>query len=65
MKLTTERKAYIDSLSYDALLSRWRFAPVGDQWFTDESGQYWSDRMAELRKQDNLIHVAASKKIGW
>jgi hypothetical protein len=28
-QLTEELKADIDSLSYQALLSRWRFAPIG------------------------------------
>lgn len=65
MKLTTERKAYIDSLTYETLLSRWRLVPVGDQWFTDETGQYWGERMSELRAQNNAAHVAASKNIGW
>ena len=65
MKLTDKNKAYIDNLSYEALLSRWRFAPVGDLWFQDETGTYWGKRMAELRNQDNAAAVAASKAIGW
>jgi len=36
MKLTPENKAYIDRLSYEGLLSRWRNAPLGDRWFQDE-----------------------------
>jgi hypothetical protein len=65
MKLTPERKAHIDSLSYEQLLSRWRFAPVGDPWFTDETGDYWRKRMGELREKDPGEAVAASKRIGW
>lgn len=64
MKLTPEIKKYIDSLSYGQLLNRWRFAPVGDPWFQDESGDYWSERMRELRKK-GANHVATSKEIGW
>lgn len=65
MKLTNENKAYIDGLSYEQLLRRWRFTPVGDKWFQDETGTYWGKRMAELRTQDNARHVSASKSIGW
>lgn len=67
MKLTDENKKYIDSLSYEGLLSRWRFAPSGDPWFQDETGKYWGDRMKELRSKPNgnAVHVSASKNIGW
>lgn len=67
MTLTPERKAHIDSLSYEQLLSRWRFAPIGDPWFQDETGDYWAQRMKELRSQPggDGQHVAASKSIGW
>lgn len=65
MDLTPERKAHIDSLSYEGLLRHWRFAPVGDPWFQGETGEYWGQRMAELRKADPAEHVAASKRIGW
>jgi len=64
MKLTAENKKYIDDLSYEGLLRRWRFAPAGDPWFQGETGRYWSDRLAEMRDKDNAAHVAASKKIG-
>lgn len=61
--LTPERKAYIDSLSYEQLLRCWRFAPIGDPWFQGGTGKYWSRRMRELR--DTADHVAASKRVGW
>ena len=64
MKLTPENKAHIDSLSYEGLLREWRFHPVGDPWFQDETGKYWGDRMAELQKA-GADHVGASKRIGW
>ena len=67
MKLTAENKQHIDSMSYTQLLSRWRYAPLGDPWFEGETGDYWSDRMRELRSQHggDAAHVAASKAIGW
>lgn len=64
MDLTMDNKEHIDSLSYTQLLSKWRFAPVGDSWFQGETGEYWGKRMAELRDQ-GADHVGASKSIGW
>jgi hypothetical protein len=64
MELTEQNKKHIDSLSYEGLLSRWRFAPGGDPWFQGETGVYWGDRMEELRKA-GADHVGASKRIGW
>jgi hypothetical protein len=67
MKLNQKNKEHIDSLSYEQLLSHWRFAPAGDPWFEGETGNYWSERMKFLRSQPNGNdqHVAASKSIGW
>lgn len=67
MDLTNENKSYIDNLSYEQLLSKWRFAPVGDPWFQGETGDYWGERMKELRSQPGGTqkHVSASKRIGW
>lgn len=64
MKLTPENKARIDVMSYAELLQHWRFAPIGDPWFQGETGDYWADRMAQLRQQ-GADHVAASKRVGW
>lgn len=65
MELTEENKKHIDSLTYEGLLSKWRFAPVGDEWFQGETGTYWGKRMAELRSADPGDAVRASKAIGW
>jgi len=64
MDLTPDRKAKIDSMAYEDLLYRWRFAPIGDPWFQGETGEYWGKRMKELREQEKN-HVQASKIIGW
>ena len=61
MELTMENKRYIDSLSYKNLLSHWRFAPSGDKWFQGATGDYWGERMRQLR--DTVDHVEISKKI--
>lgn len=65
MKLTEENKAYIDKLSYHSLLERWRCVPIGDEWFMEETGEYWGKRMQELRNRPETDHVAVSKAIGW
>ena len=62
--LTPQNKAHIAGLSYEGLLRKWRFAPVGDPWFQGETGDYWSKRMAELRDA-GADHVGASKALGW
>jgi len=67
VKLTPENKAHIDSLSYEELLRKWSHTPAIDPWFQDETGKYWSKRMAELRAEPGgeARHVAAAKAIGW
>lgn len=67
MDLTAELKQEIDDKSYEKLLSRWRFAPVGDAMFQGESGKYWGGRMAELRSKPggDGEAVRASKSLGW
>jgi hypothetical protein len=67
MNLTPENKKHIDALDYNSLLSGWRFSPVGSPWFQGETGQYWGERMKELRESPggNDMHVSASKSLGW
>lgn len=65
--MTDEMKARIDEMSYEALLSMWRYAPVGDPLFQGDTGDYFGERMKELRSQPggDARHVSASKSIGW
>jgi len=59
-------KDWIDSASYESLLSRWRFASAGSPWFQGEAGEYYKGVMA--RKRDEVGHdeaVRASKSVGW
>ena len=58
-----EMKAWIDNASYEQLLSRNRFAPVGSPWFQGEIGDYYLKVMAKKKKE--VDHVQASKNIGW
>ena len=65
--MTDEMKARIDGMSYGELLRKWRFAPVGDPMFQGEAGDYFGERMKELRSRPggDEKHVSASKSIGW
>jgi len=63
MKLTENLKKEIDEMSYESMLSQWRFAPVGTPIFQGESGNYFAKIMAEKSKTAN--HVKISKNIGW
>ncbi len=65
MELTDELKAKIDSYSVYTLLQKVRFAPIGDPLMCGEVGDYWMNRLATLRNQDNDAYVKASKDIGW
>jgi len=64
MNLTPEIKVYIDTLDYEQLLRRWRFATTADDWMTGEVGQYWGERMNK-KKEEHPTPEAVSKKIGW
>jgi len=58
-------KAWIDSVTYEELLRKWRFAPSGDPMFQGKLGKYYKDKMAQRR--DEIPHeeqVRASKNIG-
>jgi len=64
--MNQEMKQWIDNASYEQLLSRWRFAPIGDLMFQGEIGDYYAEVMKRKRaKVGNEEHVRASKSIGW
>jgi hypothetical protein len=59
-------KTWIDNASYEALLEKWRNAPVGHPFFQDETGDYYTKVMKEKRELvGDTEHVRASKSIGW
>ena len=65
--LDEQTKKRIDEMNYEAMLSRWRFAPSGDPMFQGAVGDYFAKVMAEKRDAPGgaAAHVAASKNIGW
>ncbi|CAK2831347.1 conserved hypothetical protein [Vibrio crassostreae] len=61
-----EMKRWIDNASYQELLRKNRFAPVGDPFFQGDIGEYYLKVMGDKRIEiGNDSHVAASKAIGW
>jgi len=65
MELTKENKNHIDSLSYEQLLSQWRFASMGSPWFQGETGDYWGSAMNTKKKEIGKNEaVQVSKDIG-
>jgi len=66
MDLTKDNKKHIDSLSYEQLLSHWRFAPSGDRWFQGETRDYWGSAMNKKKEEIGQNEAARiSKDIGW
>jgi len=60
-----DQKDWIDNVSYEQLLHRWRFSKSGDEIFQGEAGEYYSKVMNERRALvGNAEHVRLSKKIG-
>lgn len=62
--MTDQQRAWIDSASYEQLLSKWRNASIGDPMFQGGTGDYFSSAMAK-RRDAGADTVAASKLVGW
>lgn len=57
---------WIDAASYEALLRRHRFAPVGARIFKGAAGEYYHQAMRAKRvAMGEAEHTRASKAIGW
>jgi hypothetical protein len=65
--MTPEKmKAWIDNATYEQLLSKWRYEPIGSPWFAGELGKYYSDVMKKRREEiSDEEKIATSKKVGW
>jgi hypothetical protein len=62
--MTNEQKAWIDNASYEMLLHKWRYAPLGDPYFQNkELSDHFIKSMRE--KKETYDHVQASKNVGW
>ena len=64
--INEKMKKWIDNATYEQLLSRWRFAPIGDLMFQGEVGDYYAEVMARKGEEvGNEEAVRASENIGW
>ncbi len=62
----SEMKKWIDGATYEQLLSKRRFAPIGSPWFQGEIGEYYTAALHRKKSQITAGEaVAASKHIGW
>ncbi len=60
-----ELRKWIDEASYEELLYKWRYAPVGSPYFVGEVGDYYSKKMAERRSEIGDAEAArVSKRLG-
>jgi hypothetical protein len=65
-KIPTKLKEWIDNATYEQMLERWRFSPIGDPMFIGETGEYFIEVFK--RKSDQLTQeekVRTSKDLGW
>ncbi len=60
-----EMKAWIDAAGYEALLQKWRFAPVGSPYFQGDMGDYYAQVMEKKKAATPPgEQVRISKSIG-
>lgn len=64
--MTPDQKHWIDNASYEQLLRKNRFAPIGDPMFQGICGDYFLTVMRQRRGEVGHENaVASSKFIGW
>jgi len=64
--MDADMKTWIDTATYEQLLTKWRFHPAGHELLQGEVGDYYTMVMKE--KEMALPpgeKVAVSKRIGW
>lgn len=65
MVSTEDDIRYINSMTNEELLERWRNAPVGCTYFIGTPGMHARIRLAEFQKTDPKGFTEASKRIEW
>lgn len=64
-EMTQDMKQQIDAASYQDLLEKWRFEPIGSRWFSGETGEYFTAAMKKKRRNISPgQQIAASKAVG-
>jgi hypothetical protein len=66
--MTEEEKIdWIKTASYEDLLRRWRFEPIGTaEWFLGPVGKVFRTRMQQCREKLSIEEaMEISKRVGW
>ena len=64
--MTQEEKDKIDAMSYEQMLTAWRFSELGDPRFIGEFAVYYADVMINKRNELTSLEAAEiSKSVGW
>ena len=62
----SEMKEWIDNASYEELLQKQRFAPIGHSMFRGNVGKYFQKKFRQKREAlQPYEQVQASKSVGW
>jgi hypothetical protein len=59
-----EMKEWIDTATREQLLSKWRFAKLGDPFFQTEIGEYYANVLFNPKNKSTDFDKV-SKKVGW
>jgi hypothetical protein len=62
-EMTIKEKRRIDRMTYQEMLHKWCFAPVGDPMFAGKAGDYFREVM--MKKGETADKAAVSKRVGW
>ena len=66
MSLSEEERKNILGMSYYDMLKKWRFCPIGSDYFEGERGTFFRRTMEEKKLELSVDEaVRISKKVGW
>lgn len=66
MNTIEEKLEWIATASYEELLRRWRWEPIGSPWFKGELGPAFRKRMQQLRESMSISEcVEVSRRVSW
>lgn len=64
--MTEIERRWIDNATYEQLLAKVRFEPIGSPWMVGDTGKYFMDTLNNVRENTpDEERVRASKAIGW
>lgn len=64
--MTNEQVEWLSNASYEDMLRRNRFAPIGDTMFLGVAGQFFAKQMSSKKNSLTMGEIiAVSKHVGW